>query len=258
MAKSAAPLLLIFLLLIFCAPASTVTHDTPGSSFGLNTKDAIVLSEKLGSVIDPDIRARYNLFPDLSFTIGESVDTAVLFIEARFYHLGKGGYIVRLVTTKGTYQAQNTGAKAVAILQDYFISYDSIIYYNKTWFEKKWGIVDYDILGQPITIDEVEKLTKPNPRMKYGGLGAMIVGAVLGGFTGYTVATWTTMFGGCLGGTGGSADTSNNSVLVPTLTCAGLGAVPGAAAMVTAEILKKKYDKAIQQIKRNRMPYSIK
>lgn len=241
------------MLLLFCMPSSVTKNGA------YDSEDAIVLSEKIGSVVDPDMRIRYNMFPDLSFAKGKSVDTALFFIEARFYPYGKGGYIIRLVTTKGTYQALNTGAKAVAILQDYFIYYDSIVYYNnKESFEKKWGIVDYDILGLPITLDEVEKLTKPNPRLKYGGLSAMIIGAVLGGFTGYTIATWTTMFGGCLGGTGGSADTSDNKVLIPTLTCAGLGTVPGAATMVTAEILKKKYDDAVNYIKHQRMPHLIK
>jgi hypothetical protein len=65
------------------------------------------------------------------------------------------------------------------------------------------------------------------------------------------------MFGGCLGGTGGSADTGDNKILIPTMTCAGLGAVPGAATMVTAEVMKKKYDDAVNHIKHQRMPYLV-
>jgi hypothetical protein len=245
--------LFLLMLLIFCMPSSVTKNGA------YDSEDAIVLSERIGSVVDPDIRMRYNLFPDLRFAARNSIDTVVLFIEARFYRLGKGGYIVKITTANGTYQAQNGGAKAVAMLQNYFSNYDSIVYCNnKKSFEKKWGIVDYDMLGLPITMDEVEKLTKPNPRLKYGGLGAMIAGAVIGGYVGCTIGTWVGMFKTCLLGIGvDSVGASKSDILIPTLTCAGLGAIPGAATMIAAEVMKKKYDDAVNHIKHQRMPYFV-
>lgn len=240
------------ILLVCCVPSSTTQK---GSS---DTQKEIVLSEKIGSVVDQDIRARYNLFPDLIFYIKDKRnDTAdVRFIDARFYRLGKGGYIVRIRLDGGVYDAQNTGARAIAILQDYLASYDSMVQYgSRKKFEEKWEVIDYDVLGQPITLDEVEKYTRVNRRMVYTGLGVMAGGMAVGGITGCAIGTWTSMLSGCLGGVGGSPDPEDKTILITTLTCAGLGAVPGAATMVTAQVMRKKYSDAVNHIKHQRLPY---
>ena len=116
------------------------------------------LSSTIGDVLDADERAEYELFPEMGG-----------FKEARFYSIPDGGYEVEIITDRRKYIAVNRDLQAQQILRDYFSQYKTP-QYNQSNFEIKWGIIAYDILGFPITRDEV------NSNLK----GGCYVGAITG------------------------------------------------------------------------------
>ena len=116
------------------------------------------LSSTIGDVIDAEERAEYDLFPEVGG-----------FREARFYAIPEGGYEVEIITDRRKYVAVNRDTLADQILRDYFSQYNTP-QYSQSNFEKKWGIIAYDILGFPITKHEV------NSNLK----GGCYVGAITG------------------------------------------------------------------------------
>jgi len=103
----------------------------------------IVISERVGETIDAEKREQFNLF--------HGIDE---FKAATFYEITGDGYDVEIFTEHEKLIAYNRNPDAVMILRDYIERYE-IIKDSMLEFEKKWGIVDYDVLGQPITTDEI-------------------------------------------------------------------------------------------------------
>ena len=103
----------------------------------------IVISTHVGETIDPDERERFGLFTGIED-----------FKAATFYGIEDGGYEVEILTTNKKLVAVNRDPKGIEILSNYIDSYTEM-QYSKEDFEKKWKVVDYDYLGQPITEYEV-------------------------------------------------------------------------------------------------------
>ncbi len=108
----------------------------------------IVISERVGEVIEPEEREHFSLFPLI-----------VDFKAATFYGIEDGGYEVEIVTASEQLIVVNRDPQAVEILQDYIERYEEIKD-SREAFEEKWKIIDYDTLGQPITLGEISNTKK--------------------------------------------------------------------------------------------------
>lgn len=114
----------------------------------------------------------------LSYTLLIGIDN---FKQATYYKLEDGGYLIDIETDSGKFVAINRDADGASILYDYIDRFDEI-QHNKEAFEKKWRIVDYDDLGQPITIREIDGLGNPTtwalgaPGAAIGFVGGMVLG----------------------------------------------------------------------------------
>jgi hypothetical protein len=105
--------------------------------------EPIIISNRVGEVIDADEREQFGLL--------EGIEN---FRSAQYFSVADGGYDVVIQTTYAKFIAYNRDPDAVQILRDYLNRYE-VIHDSMTAFEKKWNIVDYDDLGQPITRNEV-------------------------------------------------------------------------------------------------------
>lgn len=105
----------------------------------------IELSDKVGDSIDAMERAEFGLFPSVEG-----------YKEALFFNIPDGGYEIQIIAEDGRYVAVNRDPDGVEILKDYFVQYDPT-YKDLSSFEKKWGVVGYDVLGFPITHQEVRQ-----------------------------------------------------------------------------------------------------
>ena len=107
------------------------------------SRSPVVISERVGEIVNDEERLHYNLFPEVED-----------FESAQFYEIPEGGYDVEISTEHQKLIAYNRNRDAVLILREYINRYE-IIKDSISLFEEKWGIVDYDTLGQPITQDEI-------------------------------------------------------------------------------------------------------
>ena len=104
-----------------------------------------IVSARVGETIDLEERDKFGLFQG----IGD-------FREARFYSSAGGGYEVHIDTETQKLIALNMGSNEFLILREYIDSYEEI-QESREEFEQKWEIVDYDDLGFPITMNEVNR-----------------------------------------------------------------------------------------------------
>lgn len=108
-------------------------------------REIIAFTEKIGEVIDAEECKQYNLFHGFED-----------FIEARFYTIAYGGYEVEIMTDKGKYIGVNRDKQAFLILKDYFYRYNTE-HFDQKEFKEKWGVIDYDVMGFPITRYEISE-----------------------------------------------------------------------------------------------------
>lgn len=108
----------------------------------------MIISERVGETLDGAERDQFDLFSAISD-----------FESATFYEIGEGGYKVEIMAADQIYAAVNRDSQAVAILRYYIDSYEDI---QGSWeaFERKWKIIDYDTLGQPITLNELKNVRR--------------------------------------------------------------------------------------------------
>ncbi|KPK20717.1 MAG: hypothetical protein AMJ70_08175 [Dehalococcoidia bacterium SG8_51_3] len=115
-------------------------------------KGPIVISERVGEVLDAEEKEHFGLFPKIYvYPVSYPVEAAT------FFELEGGGYEVRIATGYDTVVAVNRDLNAIRILRDY-VDYHEEIIDSRGVFEKRWSIVGYDDLGQPITKREIERV----------------------------------------------------------------------------------------------------
>jgi hypothetical protein len=150
------------LLLLNC------THTLPQYQ-ETEVRNRIIFSERVGDVIDAEERLQFNLFTAIED-----------FKSAQFYKNPEGGYDVEISTEQHRLIARNRNRDAITILGEYIDRYE-IIKDSMSIFEEKWGIVDYDTLGQPITQDEIRINSEHKWRKGLAGAGAAVgcIGACL-------------------------------------------------------------------------------
>lgn len=109
----------------------------------IERKDVIVVSEHVGETIDAQEREHFGLFLGMDD-----------FESARFYEIEGDGYDIEIFAEHQKFVAYNRNPDALLILREYIENYE-VVKDSISAFEKKWGIVDYDVLGQPITKREI-------------------------------------------------------------------------------------------------------
>jgi hypothetical protein len=163
--------LLVLLLFIGCPFAPSYYRLA-----SYRREQQITLSEKIGDVLDAMEREQYELFP--------SVDS---FDEARFFAIGGGGYVVDISAGSRRFVSVNRDPSAIKIIRYYIADYE-LIKSNRAAFEKRWQIVGYDDLGQPITDTEIENMGL------MGSTGPCLLGVAGGGcvglFTGCAIGSY--------------------------------------------------------------------
>jgi hypothetical protein len=123
----------------------------------------ITVSDVVGEVIDTEERERYDLFKGIED-----------FEQAQFYPIEQGGLCAEIQTKLHKLIVVNRDRQTHMILREYVENYEWIMT-SREVFERKWRIVDYDILGFPITKDEIARCV--NPMTRWGcslGTAAMI------------------------------------------------------------------------------------
>ncbi|UCD05386.1 MAG: hypothetical protein JSV98_09755 [candidate division WOR-3 bacterium] len=128
---------LIALISCQCTPHYFIENQRTG--------DPLVVSALVGETIDLEERDKFELFQGISN-----------FREAKFYSSAGGGYEVHIETETQKLIARNRSSDEFLILREYIDSYEEI-YESREEFEQKWEIVDYDDLGFPITMNEVNR-----------------------------------------------------------------------------------------------------
>ena len=155
---------LVLLLLLNCAPRLTHYRE-----YGL--KLPLTISHRVGDVVDAAERLEFDLL--------RGIDD---FVYAEYYAIFDGGYEVAITTDDAVYRAVNRDKNAVRILCDYIERYEEILD-DRASFEKQYGIVAYDVLGQPITSSEIDVVKPLHPAAASGTLTGVImfVPAVIAG-----------------------------------------------------------------------------
>jgi hypothetical protein len=131
----------------------------------------VVLSDRVGEVIDIEEREQYGLFWG---TVG--------FQSAFVYEIIEGGYVLEVITKDDNYVVVNRDPQGLEILREY-IDRNEEVRGAKEDFEEKWKIVDYDKVGLPITQSEVSEVKGLGWIIGCGAAGSigtiLIWGAVL-------------------------------------------------------------------------------
>lgn len=193
----------------------------------------IVISERVGETIDLQESDQFELFHRIEE-----------FQEARFYAIADGGFAIEILTRTGKLAALNRDPDAVDILRDYVDRYE-MVNTDRASFMRKWGILDYDTLGIPVTEQEVSILVRQNRgRAIRSGCGAC-VGVSLAGLA---------IFAGLAGGGGGG----EHAALYAGMTIVfglglgiAVGLITGGTIFFTANI---NADRALEKIKEARKP----
>jgi hypothetical protein len=108
-------------------------------------EDMVIVCEQVGDAIDADEGQRFGLLTAMEG-----------FRSARFYAVENGGYVIEIETETEKFTARNGDPRMVVMLNEYIDDYDEINI-DPAAFEIKWGILDYDTLGIPITEAEVNE-----------------------------------------------------------------------------------------------------
>jgi hypothetical protein len=102
----------------------------------------VIIHEQVGDTIDADEGQGLGLFTAIEG-----------FRSARFYAVENGGYAIEIETETEKFTALNGDPRMLVMLNAYIDDYDEISI-DPAAFEIKWGILDYDTLGIPITETE--------------------------------------------------------------------------------------------------------
>jgi len=139
--KRAVVIVLLIVFVLDCAPVLP-QYERPI----YDGKNALVISERIGEIIDPEERKQFDLFHGIK-----------AFKEARLFEFANGGYVLEITTDNGRLVSVNHDQDAIMILRDYIDTYEKAGI-DRAAFARKWKVLDYDTLGIPITESEVNRL----------------------------------------------------------------------------------------------------
>lgn len=189
----------------------------------------IVVSDRVGDVVNSEERDQFGLFLAVEG-----------FREARFYSIGEHGYEPGIVTDTEILVSANHDRGAVIILWEY-IDTNAEIERDRTTWESRWRVIDYDALGLPITASEIAVVKQLSRRQAFGG--------------GITCCLVTSLSGAALGVLIAATllDASNEESYYP-IYAVGAGVLAGLVAGVTKSMKKLSDDDAVELIKESRRP----
>ena len=128
---------LITLLSCQCTSRYYTEYQKPANPF--------IVSARVGEAVDLEERDKFGLFQGIKD-----------FKEAKFYSSAGGGYEVQIETETQKLIVLVRSSNEFLILREYIDRYEEI-QESREEFEAKWEIVDYDDLGFPITVNEVNR-----------------------------------------------------------------------------------------------------
>lgn len=205
-------------------------------------RDLVVQSEQVGKVIviDAERREQLELFPGIEG-----------FKEAQFIGVPGGGYKVEIVTDTKRLVSVNRDPNAMIILLD-FVDHYQKIKDNRSSFEAKWRIIDYDTLGAPITQGEVDRIVSP-ARAASCGCGGGALAAVTVGVVVAAIAISQTREAGAGGADMGvGIGIMFGGLAVAALVAAIAGVSTGC--LTGQSVYKQDKKKAVEEIKEDRKP----
>jgi hypothetical protein len=137
-------------ILLLCSFVLNCTY-APQRDIQYGTKRQVVVSERVGETIDSDEREHFDLFlPEIYVK-----PLTYQYESATIYAIPGGGYELQISGVKHTLVVVNKDPHGIDVLADYVDNHEDVIV-SKLAFEEKWGIVDYDGLGLPITRKEMQ------------------------------------------------------------------------------------------------------
>ncbi len=220
----------------------SIQRKTPEAAIQQEQKYPVGTEEYVGKaiVVDAEKRDMLDMFPGIKG-----------FKEAQFVGTSGGGYDVEIVTDTGKLISANEDPNAMAILHDFLNNYDKIRR-NITAFETKWGILDYDALGAPITQSEVNRYMDPGKALTKGCAWGCIVAGVAGLVVG-ALAVGATQSAGASGmDMGGGIGIMMAGALATVLAAVTAGALTGC--LTGRGVSKHDKQKAVETIKEQRKP----
>ena len=171
-------LIVMILCLINCTHSTKRPHERTLSG-------PVIVSERVGEVIDHEEREYFRLFRPESLTSYDAYE----YRSATIWSINEGGYRLVVSFVDDTIVVVNRDPKGIQILRAYIDNYEDVVE-SREMFEAKWGIVDHDFLGLPITRQEIELTRKHmterkrppqarfEPIMKGAGAGCFVGGVV--------------------------------------------------------------------------------
>ncbi|UCG31033.1 MAG: hypothetical protein JSV53_03935 [candidate division WOR-3 bacterium] len=150
----------------------------------------IVVSERVGDVVDAEEREQFGLFPAIEG-----------FQEARFYHFKEGGYALEITTAEEKLMSVNSWPSAVRLMKDYIDNYERFENYPDS-FALKWKIFGYDDLGVPITKYETDGVVSIGHAVSCGCVAGLLTGIGVAAFGVAAVQDYGTSGGDMGGGIG--------------------------------------------------------
>lgn len=194
-------------------------------------------------VIDAEERDAVGLFQDIEG-----------FREARFTGSADGGYEVEIATDTRNLVSVNKDPNGMAIMREYLVDYENIKD-DPLSFETRWGILDYDALGAPITQSEVNRYMDSGKALTRGCAGGCIAAGVAGLVVG-SLAIAATQDAGASGadmsvGIGIMVGGAVATVLAAVIAGGSVGCLTGRG------VSKSDRRKAVETIKEQRKPKMI-
>ena len=173
------------------------------------------------------------------------------FKEARFNGASDGGYVVEIVTDTKKLVSINKDPNAMTIMREYHARHEEIRE-SPGVFEAKWGILDYDTLGAPITQSEVDLTAAAAGAVGCGCGGGLIAGVVAGLVVGAFALEETRKAGESGADMGVGIGIMMGGLLFAGIAALVVGASTGCLTGQSAYQLSKKG--AVEAIKAQRMP----
>ncbi len=104
---------------------------------------SVMIHESIGDTLDQEEAGKYGWFEDI---IG--------FEYAVFYETKYGEFLIQIQAYEEQFISRNSNKGTIKILYD-FVEKNAVYEGSIQLFERKWGIIDYDVLRMPITKDEL-------------------------------------------------------------------------------------------------------
>lgn len=150
----------------------------------------VIVSVRVGGIIDAEEREYFRLFVPESLTTYDAYE----YRTATIWSIDDVGYKLAMSFVKDTIVVVNRDPQGIEILRDYIDNYEEV-QESREIFEEKWGIVDHDFFGLPITKQEIALTRKhmiatqksPSVRLEPVMKGAL-AGCIVGGVVAYIVA----------------------------------------------------------------------